>query len=95
MTKKYSLNEGLITFQVWVWQATSAWAQNTGDPMAVSDEFSKKTLEIIQGPLLKVLAAFVLLVGIAGLLRGRPRLAISCGIAFILILFLPILLGRV
>jgi type IV secretory pathway VirB2 component (pilin) len=67
----------------------------TGDPLEVSNDFSTKMLDIVKGPVLKLLAAVVLLVGIAGLLRGRHKLAISCGVAFILILFLPILLSKI
>ena len=68
---------------------------STDDPLAVSNDFSEKVLSIVQGPILKVLAAVVLLVGIAGLLQGKQKLSICCGLAFLLLLFLPILLGKV
>ena len=61
----------------------------------LSNDFSEKVLSIVQGPILKVLAAVVLLVGIAGLLQGKQKLSICCGLAFLLLLFLPILLGKV
>ena len=83
----------MIVYSSNVLAATST--QETGDPLEVSNAFSEKVLEIVKGPILKVLAAAVLLVGIAGLLRGRHKLAVSCGLAFLLLLFLPILLGRV
>jgi hypothetical protein len=67
----------------------------TGDPLEVSNDFSVKMLAIVKGPVLKLLAAVVLLVGIGGLLRGQHKLAVSCGLAFLLILFLPILLGKI
>jgi predicted Co/Zn/Cd cation transporter (cation efflux family) len=92
-TKKFSKIIALVN--LWLMQGYNAWAQNTADPFQASDDFSKQMLLIIQGPLLKLLAGIVLLVGIAGLLRGRHRLAISCAMAFILILFLPILLQKV
>lgn len=68
---------------------------STADPLEVSNDFSTRMLAILQGPVLKVLAAAVLLVGVTGLLRGRHRLAVSCGLAFLLLLFLPILLKHV
>ena len=83
---------GLILFI----RSSQVWAKDsTDDPLAVSNDFSTRMLSIVQGPVLKVLAAVVLLAGVAGLLRGRHKLAISCGLAFLLLLFLPILLGHV
>lgn len=97
MIKNKKINGVLSVINLWLLQASSAWAatSNTADPLDASKEFSDKMMEIVQGPVLKILAAVVLLVGIAGLLRGRHRLAVSCALAFILILFLPILLGKV
>ncbi len=57
--------------------------------------FSLQAIEICQGPVAKILAAFVLLAGIASLLRGRYKIAVSCGIGFIFLLFLPILIAMV
>ncbi len=88
-----ALNTGIFllmaSLQVWAASSTSA-----DDPQKVSEDFSTRVLTIVQGPVLKVLAAIVLLVGVAGLLRGRHQLAISCGLAFLLLLFLPILLDH-
>ncbi len=67
----------------------------TDDPLEVSKDFSDKVLSIVQGPVIKILAAVVLLVGIASLLQGKHKTALCCGTAFLLLLFLPILLGRV
>ena len=71
-----------------------AHAQST-DPLQVSQDFSQRMVQIFQGPISKILAAIVLLAGVGGLLRGRHKIAISCAAAFILILFLPILLQQV
>ena len=65
------------------------------DPLEVSKDFSKQMIDIVKGPVIKVLAAVVLLVGVASLLQGKHKLAVSCGAAFLLLLFLPILLERV
>jgi type IV secretory pathway VirB2 component (pilin) len=93
--KKISMviNTGLIVLinSMQAWAATD----KTDDPLIVTNDFSTRMLAIIQGPVLKVLAAVVLLVGVAGLLRGRHKVALACGVAFLLLLFLPILLEHV
>ena len=72
-----------------------ALAQAQGDPMSVVSDFSKQAIDILKGPIAKILAALILLAGVGGLLRGRHQLAISCGAAFVILLFLPILLEQV
>ena len=75
-----------------------ALAQATGgggDPMSVVSDFSTQMIAILKGPIAKILAAFILLAGVGGLLRGRHKLALSCGAAFVILLFLPILLEQV
>ena len=72
-----------------------ALAQAQGDPVSVVSDFSKQAIDILKGPIAKILAAIVLLAGVGGLLRGRHKLALSCGAAFIILLFLPILLEQV
>ena len=101
MLLKRIINQiNLILMMVFI-QSSRALAQSTtggdttGDPLEVSNQFSEKVISIVKGPVLKVLAAVVLLVGVASLLRGRHKLALSCGVAFVLILFLPILLGHI
>ncbi len=66
-----------------------------GDPMSVVSDFSTQMIAILKGPIAKVLAALILLAGVGGLLRGRHKLALSCGAAFVILLFLPILLEQV
>ena len=72
-----------------------ALAQAQGDPMSVVSDFSKQAIDILKGPIAKILAALVLLAGVGGLLRGRHKLALSCGASFFIFLFLPILLEQV
>lgn len=64
-----------------------------GNVSTATNDFSNKILDIFKGPLVKVVAGVVLFVGVAGLLRGKHQVAVSCGIAFILLLCLPIILG--
>jgi type IV secretory pathway VirB2 component (pilin) len=86
----------LVCNAILVSLSTLSMAQSPGDEaFAATDDFSQRMIAIIKGPVLKLLAAVILLVGIAGLLRGRNKLALSCGMAFLLLLFLPVLLGHV
>ena len=66
-----------------------------GEPLSVVTDFATQMIAILKGPIAKVLAALILLAGVAGLLRGRHKLALSCGAAFVILLFLPILLEQV
>ena len=75
--------------------AFASTAGGNGDPVAVVSDFSMQMIAILKGPIAKILAALILLAGVAGLLRGRHKLALSCGAAFVILLFLPILLGRI
>ncbi len=65
------------------------------DPLNVVTDFSTQAIAILKGPIAKILAALILLAGVGGLLRGRHKLALSCGAAFVILLFLPILLEQV
>ena len=69
--------------------------QAQGDPMSAVSDFSTQMIAILKGPIAKILAAIILLAGVGGLLRGRHRLAVSCGVAFVILLFLPMLLEKV
>ncbi len=92
MFKRKLLNTIVSTGLIWLIRISNVWA---GDPMATTTDFSTKMIDIIKGPVLKLSAAVVLLVGAVGLLRGRHKLAVSCGLAFLLLLFLPILLNHI
>lgn len=88
-------NTGLILLI----NASNVWAQlniggggNVQDVNSAVNSFSGKILSIFTGPLVKVVAGVVLFVGVAGLLRGKHQVAVSCGIAFVLLLCLPIIL---
>lgn len=70
---------------------SKVWADT---PEQVVNDFSTRSIEMLKGPVAKLLGAVILLAGVASLLRGRHKMAICCGIAFVMLLFLPILLGR-
>ena len=61
------------------------------DPNIVVTTYSTKMIEIMKGPIAKTLSFIILLACVAALLRGRHRLAISCGVGFIVLLFLQII----
>ena len=65
------------------------------DPEQVVSQNADKIITILKGPVSKLLAAIILLAGVAGLLRGRHKIALSCGVAFVVLLFLPIILQQV
>ena len=71
-------------------QSTSGGIQDVG---TATDNFSTTILAIFKGPLVKIVACVVLFAGVAGLLRGKHQVAVSCGVAFILLLCLPVILG--
>jgi type IV secretory pathway VirB2 component (pilin) len=60
------------------------------DPEQVVTENTDKMINILKGPIAKVLTAIILLAGVASLLRGRYKIALSCGVAFVVLLFLPL-----
>ena len=69
-----------------------AFAAETETIDKATDDFSDKMLTLFKGPLVKILAGVVLFVGVGGLLRGKHNVAVSCGIAFVLLLMLPVVL---
>ncbi len=79
----------LIVFQI---NCSTAFADAQDIDQATND-FSEKMLTLFKGPLVKILAGIVLFVGVGGLLRGRHQTAVSCGIAFVLLLMLPVVLN--
>lgn len=70
---------------------TSAFAQS---PEEAVGGFSTRLIEIMKGPVAKLLGVVILLVGISSLLRGRHKIAISCAAAFLVLLFLPFLMEQ-
>ena len=81
-----------LTIMTLLISSSAAFAQ-VQDIGEATNDFSVKMLTIFKGPLVKILAGIVLFVGVGGLLRGRHQVAVSCGIAFILLLMLPFVLG--
>ena len=76
----------LLTFIV-LTGCDNAFAQQV-NPNAVVTENADVALTILKGPIAKIGGAIILLVGVAGLLRGRYQLAVSCAVAYAALLFL-------
>ena len=73
---------------------TKVLAQSAQTPEQAATDFSNKAITILRGPIAKVLGVVILITGVASLLRGRHKLAISCALAFVLLLFMPMFLGQ-
>ncbi len=74
---------------------SNALAQIAQDaPEAAVRGFSDRMIVMINGPIVKLLGVVILLVGVASLLRGRQTVALSCGVAFVVLLFLPFFLTQ-
>ncbi len=72
---------------------SEVWAQSSGsdDPKAVVESYSNQLIIIFKGPIAKALSFVILLACVSALLSGKHRLAISCGIAFIVLLFIQVI----
>ena len=91
------LTRSLIVGQVMVigW-LSDVFAQTVGsssgdDPKAIVEDYSNQMITIFKGPIAKLLSFVILLAGVAALLGGRHRLAVSCGVAFIVLLFIQVI----
>ena len=71
----------------------SLWAQQASEAETDMTNFSEKVINILKGPIVKVLGVVILVVGIASLLRGRHQIAITCFVGFTMVLFFPYLLS--
>ncbi len=88
-----SLLRKVLLFQIFIFCFMSKVMAD--DPLGVANDFSTQSINILKGPIAKILGAVILLTGVASLLRGRHKLALSCAVAFIMLLFLPMLLTKV
>ena len=76
----------------WVSDALAVIADDA--PESAVSGFSQRMVSLVNGPVAKVLGVVILLVGVASLLRGRHAVAMSCGVAFVVLLFLPFFLTQ-
>ncbi len=66
-----------------------AFAQ--GEEEVVND-FADFMIDILTGPVSRILAAFILVTGVFNLIRGRQDIAVACALAFAILIFLPTLI---
>ena len=77
-----------------------SWTSNVfaqiadGAPETAVSGFSQRMVAMVNGPVAKLLGVVILLVGVASLLRGRHAVAMSCGVGFVVLLFLPFFLTQ-
>jgi type IV secretory pathway VirB2 component (pilin) len=90
MFKRKRFHQLLAAVSIMFFKVGYVWAQDVNQ---AADDFSTKMLTIFKGPLIKIMACVVLFAGVAGLLRGKNQVAVSCGVAFVLLLCLPLILG--
>ena len=69
------------------------YAQSSDQAVAAVGSFSDDLVKLLQGPVVKVVGALVLLGGVAALLRGKQQIALAIGLAVITVLILSISLS--
>ena len=62
---------------------------NTEAAKGIVEDFSDFFLDILEGPIAKLLAAFILITGVVNIFQGKMGVAVGCGGAFLLLMFLP------
>lgn len=60
----------------------------TQEQQAVSD-FATFIINILTGPVSKILGAILLIGGVIALLNGKHGIALACGFGFIVLMFIP------
>jgi type IV secretory pathway VirB2 component (pilin) len=58
----------------------------------VVGDFADFMINILTGPIAKLLAAVLLISGVVALLNGKQAVAVSCAFAFLILMFIPQLL---
>lgn len=60
----------------------------TQEQQVVSD-FATFIINILTGPVSKILGAILLIGGVVALLNGKQGIAIACGFGFLILMFIP------
>lgn len=61
----------------------------TGQEQQVVAEFADFIINILTGPVSKILGAVLLIAGVIALLNGKQGVAIACGFGFMILMFIP------
>jgi type IV secretory pathway VirB2 component (pilin) len=84
-----------VVIAVWL-RSAAAWAQESGMEAETKDQFdnlSKFIITVMTGPVAKIIALILLLVGIWKIIHKDYGSAVGCVIALLALVFLPQLLG--
>ncbi len=61
----------------------------TGQEEKVVSDFADFIINILTGPVSKILGAVLLIAGVIALLNGKQGVAIACGFGFMILMFIP------
>ena len=62
---------------------------NTSQEQQVVGDFANFIINILTGPVSKMLGAILLIGGVIALLNGKQGVAIACGFGFMILMFIP------
>lgn len=62
---------------------------STSQEQQVVNDFATFIINILTGPVSKILGAILLIGGVAALLNGKHGIALACGFGFMVLMFIP------
>ena len=62
---------------------------DTSQQQQVVSDFATFIINILTGPVSKILGAILLIAGVIALLNGKQGVAIACGFGFMILMFIP------
>ena len=62
---------------------------DTSQQQQVVGDFANFIINILTGPVSKILGAVLLIAGVVALLNGKQGVAIACGFGFMILMFIP------
>jgi hypothetical protein len=62
---------------------------STTQEQQVVNDFATFIINILTGPVSKILGAILLIAGVAALLNGKHGIALACGFGFMILMFIP------
>ena len=62
---------------------------DTSQQQQVVGDFATFIINILTGPVSKILGAILLIAGVIALLNGKQEVAVACGFGFMILMFIP------
>ena len=62
---------------------------DTSQQQQVVSDFANFIINILTGPVSKILGALLLIGGVVAILKGKQGVAIACGFGFMILMFIP------